>query len=53
MTKDEKGAAPAQRMVALGIEYDLINMTRRITEERRQGIHTKLQEAQTSGCRRH
>ena len=36
---DEKGAAPAQRMIALGIEYDLISMTRRITEKRRQEIH--------------
>ena len=40
-------------MIALGIEYDLIKMTRRITEKRRQEIHQKLQEAQTSSCRRH
>ena len=51
--KDEKDAAPAQRMIALGIEYDLIGMTRRITEKRRQEIHQKLQEAKTSSCRRH
>ena len=37
--KDEKDAAPAQRMTALGIEYDLIGMTRRITEKRRRAIH--------------
>ena len=51
--KDEKDAAPAQHMVALGIEYDLVKMTRCITEKRRQEIHKKLLEAQTSGCRRH
>ena len=28
-------------------------MTRRITEKRRQEIHQKLQEAQTSSCHRH
>ena len=32
--KDEKDAAPAQHMVVLSIEYDLIKMTRRITEKR-------------------
>ena len=51
--KAEKDAAPAQRMIALGIEYDLIRMTRRITEKRRQEIHQKLREVQTSNCRRH
>jgi hypothetical protein len=30
-----------------------MRMTRRITEKRRQEIHQKLQEAQTSSCRRH
>jgi hypothetical protein len=51
--KDEKDAAPAQHIVALGIEYDLVKMTKRITEKRHQEIHQKLLEAQTSGCRRH
>ena len=51
--KEEKDAAPAQHMVALGIEYDLVNMKRRITEKRRQEIHEKLKTAQTSSCRRH
>ena len=37
--RDEKDAAAAQHMVALGIEYDLNKMTRRITEKRRQEIH--------------
>ena len=40
-------------MVALGIEYNLVSMTRRITEKRRQEIHQKLLKAQTSSCRRH
>ena len=33
--KEEKDAAPVQKMTALGIEYDLIKFTRRITETRR------------------
>ena len=32
--KEEKDAAPAQKMTALGIEYDLLKFTRRITEKR-------------------
>lgn len=51
--KGEKDTAPAQHMVALGITYDLVKMTRRVSEKRRQEIHQKLQEAQTSSCRRH
>ena len=53
--KDKKCATPAQRMVALVIEYDLIKITklRRINEKRHQEIHQKLQEAQPSSCRRH
>ena len=51
--KDERDAAPAQNMVALGIEYDLINMTRRITKKWRQDTHQKFKEAQTSNCPHH
>ena len=51
--KEEKDAAPAQKMTALGIEYDLIKMTRRITDKRREDIRADLIEARTNNARRH
>ena len=51
--KEEKDGAPAQKMTALGIEYDLIKMTRRITDKRRAEIKADLITARTSNDRRH
>ena len=51
--KEEKDAAPAQKMIALGIEYDLIKMTKRITDKRRTDIKADLIEARTTNNRRH
>ena len=51
--KEEKDAAPAQRMIALGIQYDLIKMTRKITDKRRADIKADLIAARTSNSRRH
>ena len=50
--KDEKDAGPAQKMTALGIEYDLIKLTRRITEKRRLEIQANLKLATKSRDRR-
>jgi hypothetical protein len=50
--KEEKDAAPAQKMTALGIEYDLIKFTRRITEKRRLEIQANLKLATKSRDRR-
>ena len=51
--KEEKDAAPAQKMIALGIQYDLIKMTRKITDKRRADIKADLIAARTSNSRRH
>ena len=51
--KEEKDAAPAQKMTALGIEYDLIKFTRRITEKCRLEIQANLKlatESRTGDC---
>ena len=47
-SQEEKDAAPAQKMVALGIQYDLIKMTRKITDKRRADIKADLIAARTS-----
>ena len=51
--KEEKDSAPAQQMVALGIHYDLVKMTRRITDKRRADIKADLIAARTTNNRRH
>ena len=51
--KEEKDATPAQKMFALGIQYDLIKMTRKITDKRRVDIKADLIAARTTNNRRH
>ena len=51
--KEEKDAAPTQKLIALGIKYNLIEMTRRITKKRRADIKEDLVAARTTNNRRH
>ena len=46
--KEEKDSAPAQKMIALGIEYDLLKMTKRVTDKRRDDIKADLVAARTT-----
>jgi hypothetical protein len=51
--KVQADCGPAQVLTALGVEYDLINMKRRITPTRVSQLSEMLQEAKTSNKREH
>ena len=51
--KGEKDAAPAQRMTTLGVEYDLIAMTRGIPDKRRADVKADLLAATSNNSLRH
>ena len=51
--KEEEDAAPTQKMIALGIQYDLIKVTRKITDKQRADIKADLIAARTTNNRRH
>ena len=51
--KDQEDCGPAQKLTALGVEYDLVNMRRRITPTRVAQLAEMLEEAKTSQKREH
>ena len=50
--KEQADCGPAQTITALGIEYDLVAMTRRITPQRVQALTEAIHKADTSNDRR-
>ena len=51
--KEQEDCGPAQVLTALGVQYDLINMKRRITPTRVAQLSEMLEEAKTSRRRDH
>jgi hypothetical protein len=51
--KDQADCGPAQTLTALGVEYDLVKLTRRITPKRIDQLAQLLHEARTTRERQH